>query len=182
MHRLLPFFVLLFGVLLGAHSHAQAPLRMNDSFEMRLSGMPAEFANDFYGQYTVSDDGNVNVPLIGGIRAVGLTPPQFARSVERKLVEQKIFTNPTVQVNLQVQSRFVTVGGAVRAPQAVPWSADLTLSSAIKRGGGPSDFANMKKVRLTREGKTSVFNLRLMDRDPNQNPKLLPGDEVEVPE
>ncbi len=169
--------------LLAPRGWSQAPLRSGDTFELRLNGVPSAEAQDVYGQYTVADDGMVSLPLlVGAVRASGLTPPQFARAAEKKYVEQKIFTNPTIQINLPTQSRFVTVGGAVRAPQAVPWSADLTLSTAIKRAGGPSDFANMKKVRLTREGKTLVFNLKIADRDPNQNPKLLPGDEVEVPE
>ena len=167
---------------LAQSGFAQAPLRPNDTFELQLSGMPAEFAQDFRGQYTVGDDGTVGIPLIGAVRAAGLTSSQLARTIEKKLVSEKIFTNPTVLLVLPLQSRFVTVGGGVRAPQAVPWSADLTLSSAIKRAGGTSDFANTSKIRVIREGKVGIFNLRKSGEDPNQNPKLLPGDEVEVPE
>jgi protein involved in polysaccharide export with SLBB domain len=70
----------------------------------------------------------------------------------------------------------------VRAPQAVPWNNDMTLTNAITRAQGFADFANKKKVKLVREGKSAVFNLTRVDKDPTQNPKLLPGDEVEVPE
>ncbi len=35
---------------------------------------------------------------------------------------------------------------------------------------------------MIRDGKIQTFNLKKADKDPNQNPKLLPGDEVEVPE
>ena len=178
------FFALLFIGLcaMAPAAFAQAPLRSGDSFEMQLSGMPAEYAMDFRGQYTIGDDGTVSIPLIGPVRAIGLTSSQLARSIEKKLVAEQIFTQPTVMLALPVQSRFVTVGGAVRAPQAVPWSTDMTLSAAIKRAGGTSDFANIKRVRLTRDGKVAVLDLRRADKDPNQNPKLLPGDEVEVPE
>lgn len=167
---------------LAPSSFAQAPLRPSDTFEMQLSGMPAEYAQDFRGQYTVGDDGTVSVPLIGPVKAAGLTSSQLQRAIEKKLVAEKIFTNPTVSLVLPMQSRFVTVGGGVRAPQAVPWSADLTLSSAIKRAGGIGDFGNKSKIRVIRDGKTGIFNLNKSSQDPNQNPKLLPGDEVEVPE
>ncbi|RYD84898.1 MAG: hypothetical protein EOP84_04185 [Verrucomicrobiaceae bacterium] len=178
------FFALaLFAALaLAPAAFGQAALRPNDSFEMALSGMPAEFAMEFRGQYTVGDDGNVSIPYVGAVRASGLTSSQLSRAIERKLVADKIFTQPTVMLMLAAQSRFVTVGGGVRAPQAVPWSADLTLSSAIKRAGGIGDFGNDKKVKVIREGKVGVFNLRISGKDPSQNPKLLPGDEVEVPD
>jgi polysaccharide export outer membrane protein len=156
---------------------AQATLRPNDTFDMQLNGVPPEVAQDFRGMYTVGDDGNVSVPLIkGNMRAAGLTVAQFQRAVEQRLIAEKIFTNPTILVNLQARTRFVTVGGAVRAPQAVDWSADMTLSAAIKRAGGITEFGSLKKIRILRDGKTGVFNLTRAEQDPNQNPKLLPGD------
>lgn len=167
---------------LAPRASAQAVIRPGDLFEMRFSGMPADVAAELAMVYTVGDDGSVEVPLIGTVRAAGLSTTQFAKSVEAKFVAAKIFTQPTVIVNLQQQSRFVTVGGEVRAPQVVPWSQDLNLSQAIKRAGGPGEFGNIKKIRVLREGKLmGVFNLRAADKDPNQNPKLLPGDEIEVP-
>ncbi|MGV3533585.1 MAG: polysaccharide biosynthesis/export family protein [Chthoniobacteraceae bacterium] len=163
-------------------SNQSAVLRVNDSFEMQLGGVPPEYAVEFRLQYTVGDDGNVQVPLIGSMRAAGLSISRFSDSVAEKLRNDKIFKFPTVAVNLVPQSRFVTVGGAVRAPQAVPWSQDLTLSAAIMRAGGPTEFGNMKRVRVSRNGQVAVFNVREAEKDPNQNPKLLPSDEVVVSE
>jgi protein involved in polysaccharide export with SLBB domain len=159
---------------------SQAALRPGDSFEMQLNGPPVEYTADFRGVYTVADNGTVSVPLVGPMRAQGMTPSQFAQSVERKLVDERLFTKPTILINLAERTRFVTVGGAVRAPQAVPWSPDLSLSSAIMRAGGATEFGNMKKIRVTRDGEARLFNLRIADKDPTQNVKLLPGDEVQV--
>lgn len=161
-------------------THAQALIRNGDVFELTLSGMPVEYAQEFRLALTVGEDGEVRLPLIGGLKASGISTTQLARNIERKLVSEKIFTNPTAVVNLTPQSRFVTVGGAVRAPQAVPWNVDMTLSNAITRAGDFSDFANKKKIKVTREGKVQYFNLKLSEKDPNQNPKLLPADEVTV--
>jgi polysaccharide export outer membrane protein len=165
-----------------ATPNKSAVLRVNDSFELQLGGVPPEYAIEFRLQYTVGDDGNVQIPLIGSMRASGLSISQFSDAVAAKLRDEKIFSFPTVTLNLVPQSRFVTVGGAVRAPQAVPWSQDLTLSAAVMRAGGPTEFGNMKRVRVSRGGEVGVFNLKDAEKDPNQNPKLLPSDEVVVPE
>jgi len=168
--------------LLTTRGYSQAALRAGDTFDMRLTGMPQETAADFTGQFTVSDDGNVSVPLIGAVKAAGLSAPQLAQAIDNKLVAGKIFTHPTAIITLQQQSRTVTIGGGVRSPQALPWTSDLTLQTAIMRVGGASDYGNIAKIKLTRGTSKSVFNLKKVDKDPNQNPKLLPGDVVEVPE
>lgn len=159
-----------------------ATFRPGDTFQLQLSGMPLEYSQEFALQLTIGDDGTISLPHIGVVRAAGQSSQQLARAIEQKLVSEKIFTGPVAVINVQPQSRFVTIGGAVRAPQALPWSPDMTLSNALKRVGGIGDFGSDKKIRVTRDGKTQVFNLRLAGKDPNQNPKLLPGDEVEVPE
>lgn len=174
--------MLALGALLLCRAEAQAVMRNGDGFELRLSGMASEFANEFPLQYTIGDSGEVRIPFIGEMKAAGSSPTQLARAIERKLVADKIFTSPTAVITLQPASRLVTVGGAVRSPQAVPWTNDLTLSNALIRAGGGSGFEDLKKVKLTREGKVSYYNLKRADKDPAQNPRLLPGDEVIVPE
>ena len=54
-----------------------AALRPGDTFELHLGGMPEEFSRDFLGQYTLGDDGNVTLPLIGPLHAAGSTPSQL---------------------------------------------------------------------------------------------------------
>lgn len=160
-----------------------ATLRAGDIFEMRLSGMPAEYASDFNLQYTVGGEGTVSVPLIGEVRAAGVTPSQLERSVESKLVADKIFTHPTVLINVAQATRYVSVSGGVRQPQRLQWSNDLTLTSAVGNCSGLSDFGSPKGIRIIREGKIyGVFNLTLLQKDPSQDPKLLPGDQVVVRE
>jgi len=160
-----------------------AMLRTGDVFEMRLSGMPAEFAADFNLQYTIGQEGTVNIPLIGEIKAVGLTASQLEHAVQTKLVSDKIFNHPTVLISIAQATRYVSISGGVRAPQRLSWSSDLTLSSAIGNCGGLSDFGSGKGVRIIREGKVAgVFNLPEIQKDPSRDPKLLPGDQVIVRE
>ena len=98
------------------------------------------------------------------------------------MVADKIFTHPTVMIVVSQAARFVSVGGAVRAPQRVPWNQDLTLATAIESAGGPDDYAQEKGIRLIREGKiVERYDLRVVRKDPARDPKLLPGDQVFVP-
>jgi len=156
-------------------------IRVGDVFEMRLSGMPVDLASEFAVQYTVAQDGTVNVPLIGEMKVQGLTANQVEHAVQAKLVADKIFTHPTVVVNTGGGPRFVSVGGGVRAPQRLQWSQDLTLRTAIENAGGLDDFGNKKGVRLIRDGRIfQTYDLRVLEKDPSQDPKLMPGDQVFV--
>jgi len=169
----------------GASLRAQtiATLRSGDTFEMRLSGMPQEFAQDFSAQYSVGQEGMVNVPLIGQIKAIGLTSSQLEQTIQSKLVADKIFTHPTVLINIAQAMRYVSISGGVRAPQRLQWSADLTLSSGIGNCQGLSDFGSPKGIRIIREGKVAgTYNLKDIQKDPAVDPKLLPGDQVVVRE
>lgn len=166
-----------------APSGTIALLRPGDVFDMNLSGMPGEFASDFKLQYSVGSEGTVNIALIGEVRAAGLTASQFERVVEARLVNEKIFTHPTVLINIAQATRYVSISGGVRQPQRLSWSADLTLSSAIGNCSGLSDFGSPKGIRIIREGKIfGAFNLTELQKDPSKDPKLLPGDQVLVRE
>jgi hypothetical protein len=138
-------------------------LRPNDVFELRLSGMPADDASQFSGR----------------IQAAGRTAGDIERTIEKALVEKKIFRWPQATLTVALQTRFVTIGGNVRAPNRPPWSADLTVLSAIMAAGGPSDFGG-DKIHLIRGGKVNVYSYKKLRRDPSQDPKLLPGDTVEL--
>ncbi len=83
---------------------------------------------------------------------------------------------------MQPQTRFVNVGGAVRAPNRIPFTEDMTLLTAINAAGGFNDFADQKRVRLLRGSQAKVYDVRQFRRDPGLDPKLQPGDKIEVPQ
>jgi protein involved in polysaccharide export with SLBB domain len=155
-----------------------ATFRAGDTFELRLSGMPPEAAAEYAQPYTIGGDGYLSIPLVGQIRAAGLTQSQLERAIERKLVEGEIFRFPTASINVGAQARFVTVGGAVRNPNRFPWSPDLTLLTAISAAGGGGDFAG-DKVELIRGGKVAVYSSKKIRKDPSLDPRLMPGDRLE---
>lgn len=160
-----------------------ATLRAGDTFEMRLSGMEAPYGEEFSRQYLVDANGTVNFPYIKDVRADGYTPGALERIVQQKLVAAKIFTNPTVNITMQTTARVVAVTGGVRSPQRLPWTPNLTLRTAVNLCGGVGDFGNGKGVRHIRDGRLlNTYDLKKLQKDLSLDPKLLPGDQVDVPE
>lgn len=175
--------LLLACLLLAASSSsllAQASLRAGDSIDLRLGGAPLDEVQQFSAQYTIDDEGFLNLPFINRVKVAGLTPSQACAAIEAKLKADEIYTQPTIIINQQAQSRFVNVGGSVRAPGRVVYTPDLTLTSAINAAGGFTEFASQKNVRLVHDGKVTVHDVRKIRKDPSTDPKVYPGDQIEV--
>ncbi len=161
-----------------AASGVGAAFRSGEVFELRMSGMPPEDAAQFSQAFTIGGDGFVNIPYAGQIRAAGLTQSQLERAIEKRLIDEKIFTHPTATINVTPGARYVTIGGQVRSPQRMIWAPDLTLLSAISAAGGKAEFAS-DKAKLSRGGKVTLYSHKTLNKFPEQDPKLLPGDQVE---
>lgn len=177
----LPYFVaLLFGASLCVAQDAK--LREGDQVEIRLGGVPADEISSISGMYTVDGQGFINLAHIGKVRASGLTQHELQSSIENAYKSGQIYTNPTITVSVPSTARFVDVGGDVRSPQRVPFTPDLTLLGAINASGGFTEYANQSKVRLLREGDVLIIDVREIRRDPSKDPRLVPGDKIEVPQ
>lgn len=159
-----------------------AKLREGDQLEIRLGGVPPEEISAVTGVYTIDGEGAVNMPHIGKVRAAGLTQAQLQSAIEGSYRSQQIYTNPSITVAVPTAARFVDVGGDVRAPQRVPFTADLTVLGAITAAGGFTEYADQGKVRLLRDGQATLVNIKEVRRDPSKDIKLKPGDKIEVPQ
>ena len=78
--------------------------------------------------------------------------------------------------------RFVNVSGDVRTPQRVPYTSDLTVLGAISASGGFTDYADQRKVRLMRNGKAQLIDIKAVRSNPSLDIGLIPGDHIEVPQ
>ena len=103
----------------------------------------------------VMDSGELEVPYVGRVRAVGKTCRELAKEIRVEL-EKDYYYQATVIVALDQFNRSrgkIYIAGYVRiaGPQDVPTDEVLTLSKAIMRAGGFTDFADKRRVRLTRK-------------------------------
>jgi polysaccharide export outer membrane protein len=160
---------------------ADAPLRPGDQLEMKLGGVPSTEISAVSGVYTIDGEGSVNLPHIGRVKIAGLTPGAAESAIENAYKSREIYTNPDVVITMQAQSRFVNVGGEVKAPQRVPFTPDLTILSAINAAGGFSTFAEGRKVRLLRDNQVMIVDVIKIRANPSLDVQLKPGDRIETP-
>lgn len=138
----------------------------------------------------VTDNGELEVPYIGMVPAEGKTCKELANNIKSAL-EREYYYHATVilavdRVSKESKGR-VYVYGSVRAqgPQEIPADEEYTVSKAISRAGGFGDFANMRKVKLTRKnGKEFTVDCKriIQDGHPEDDVKLLPDDQIYIPQ
>ena len=160
-----------------------AQIQPGRAIQITISGVPIDEKARFDPIYPVSESGNINMPLIGPVRAAGLRADQLSASLESHYKSAKIYRNPTFQViandQAKPQEQMVHIGGFVRAPGPKPYNRNLTLWQAIQAAGGPTEFGSMKRVKLLRRG-----NMKQYDATQPQFMQipLEPDDTIEVPQ
>src|SRR4051812_42553 len=97
---------------------------------------------DLGGKYTVETDGTFSFPLIGRVKAGGLTLRGFEGELRTKLADG-YFKNPQVTVGVeQYRSQRVFVMGEVRSPGPVALTGGMTLIEALARAGSTMPTAS----------------------------------------
>jgi len=92
-------------------------------------------------KYAVAGDGTVTFPLVGPIKAAGLTAAELQAEVTKKLMDGFIKT-PQVTVSVaEYLSQRVFVIGEVHTPGVVPLTGNLTLVEALTRAGSLTENA-----------------------------------------
>jgi polysaccharide biosynthesis/export protein len=151
---------------------------------------------DLGGKYSVEADGTFGFPLIGRVKAGGLTLRSLEQQLKAKLVDG-YFRNPQVTVAIeQYRSQRVFVMGEVRQPGPVPLTGGMTLIEALARAGSTTSTASgeVAIVRTSQEGVrgpvlpdqtgSEVFRASIRDLEGgalSQNLELRDGDTIFVP-
>jgi polysaccharide export outer membrane protein len=125
--------------------------------------------------YTVSVDGNVNLPLVGNVRARGFTTQKLSQMIAERL-KQGYVREPHVSVEVESYRPFFILG-EVTNPGQYPYVANMTAEMAIAIAGGFSPRANKKMVQLSRNAPGQQ-----MRGDVPLGYPLRPGDTVVVKE
>lgn len=115
----------------------------------------------------VTDSGEVEVPYLGRRRVVGVTCRALAAQLKAEL-EKDYYYQATVVISVDQFSRAmgkVYVVGYVRGPgpQDIPNDEVYTLSKAIMHAGGFSEFADKRRVQLTRKNEGDESHNTVME-------------------
>jgi len=103
----------------------------------------------------VTDFGELEIPYLGRIQAVGKTCQQLAGEI-KAVLEKKYYYQATVLIGVDILNKThgrVYLAGKVKLPgyQDIPTDETFTVSKAIMRAGGFSEFADKRHVKVTRK-------------------------------
>ena len=137
----------------------------------------------------VRPDGRLTMPLVEDLMALGRTPTELARDIEKELA--KYVRDPMVTVIVSGASgpftEQIRILGEATRPQAIPYRQDMTLLDLMIVVGGITDFADGNRTVLVRgaeQGK--MYTLRINDLvkrgDISANVDLKPGDILIIPQ
>jgi len=138
----------------------------------------------------VNDSGELEVPYVGLVQAAGRTCRELAYAIKASL-EREYYYHATVIIavdHISERSRGkIYVYGSVKnqGPQEIPADESYTVSKAVIRAGGFGDFANKRKVKLTRKGgQDFVVDLkRVIEEGRSEEDVVLqPDDQIYVPQ
>ena len=152
-----------------------ALLRSGDSLNIALQGVPDATSTTVL----IDEQGLIVLPFIGTVKAAGASTGELAQRIRETYIAKKIYTN--VDISVSVTERYIYVGGEVQRPGRIIWTPDLTVAKAIQSAGGFTLYAKETAVSLIREKNAYPIDVKLAQKNPSQDPRLMPGDSLQVP-
>lgn len=140
-----------------------------DKVQVTVFGHP-----DLSTQPTVNANGNIAVPLLGQVKATGLTVSDLQLALEKAL-DKDYVANPRVSIEVITYRPFFILG-EVQKPGKYDYIAGINVRMAVAIGGGYTRRALEEPVsilRADREGKQQRLSV-------TQDSLVLPGDTLEV--
>jgi polysaccharide export outer membrane protein len=131
--------------------------------------------------YQVSLAGTIDMPIIGSIKAAGLTREQLQQILSQKLTPY--VKDPSVIVRFLNIS--INILGEVRSPGIQNFNIDkITILDAISAAGDLTDYAKREDIMVIREeaGRRNFYTIDLRNGNFFQSPayQLQPNDIVYV--
>ena len=161
-----------------APSTAQTPTTTDDGYRLGsgdkihlgVFGQP-----DLNGDYVVDGGGSVQLPLIGSVKAAGLTVAEFQKQVATKFGDGYL-VNPNVELDVVSYRPFYIIG-EVRSPGQYPYVNGMSVLNAVALAGGFTDRADKSEVYIRRNG-----SAKETEYPGDETTKVNPGDIIRISE
>jgi len=163
----------------------QTPIHENDILSISISSLNPEATavfnrpNDFVSRsttatgttsqssgYLVNTDGYIQLPILGNIKAAGLTKNQLKDNITNTILAKKLLIDPIVDI--RYLNFEVTVIGEVARPTVITVPSEkISLIKAIGLAGDLTIYGKRENVLLIREedGKKITRHINLNSRD-----------------
>lgn len=154
-------------------------LSTGDTLDISVFQVP-----DLTKEVQIDAAGDISLPLIGQVKAGGLTTHGLETEIAAKL-QAKYLQSPQVSIFLKnAAGQQVTVDGSVKTPGVHPIVGQMTLVQAVAESGGIDDVGDTSAVLVFRptNGRRTVakFNLDDIRSGKAPDPNLYAGDMVIV--
>ena len=180
----------------------QTPIHENDILSISISSLNREASaifntpNDFVSRsttatgantqssgYLVNTDGNIQLPILGNIKAAGLTKNQLKDNITNAILAKKLLIDPIIDI--RYLNFEVTVIGEVAHPTVITVPSEkISLIKAIGLAGDLTIYGKRENVLLIREenGKKKTRHINLNSSNFFNSPYyyLQPNDVVYV--
>ncbi len=164
----------------------ELPIQKNDVLSIYISSLDPEATALFNAQnesrivstnpsgstgqsagYLVIADGTIQLPMLGNIKAAGLTKRQLRDHIAGLLNEKKLLIDPIVTIrHLNFK---VTVLGEVKSPTVIPVPNEkITLLEALGLAGDLTIFGKRENVLLIREKQTGEKQISRINLNSDQ--------------
>jgi polysaccharide biosynthesis/export protein len=128
---------------------------------------------DLSGTFKISDNGALVMPLVGQVKAQGLS----IADLQKRLVSQlnvKAVKSPDVTIQIEEYRPFFILG-EVKNPGSYPYVPEMTVLTAVAIAGGFTFRASQDEVSVTRKRNGAPLEARA-----TRESRVLPGDVVYV--
>jgi len=161
--------------------HITSPTTEKAAYEM-FNTMNDYKAGNSTG-YLVNNEGNIEIPLIGSIKAVGLTKAQLKEAILKEISDKRLLLDPIIDIRFLNYE--ITILGEVAKPSVIPVPNEkISLLKALGMAGDITPYGRKETVMVIREseGKKMVTRVNLNSSTFLQSPYyyLQPNDVVYV--
>lgn len=151
---------------------AAGPYVLGPGDKIRLKVYGDTDVND---EYEVNSAGYVSIPLVGQVKAAGLTTRQLESALMARM-KGKIANDPKINVEIATYASFY-VYGEVKKAGVYPFQPGLTVADAVATAGGLTYRADESKVLLQRAGSRRTVIVPV-----DGTVRVYPGDNLRVAE
>lgn len=158
-------------------------IRKGDTLDLDFALSP-----EFNQTVAVQPDGYATLKGVGTVYIQGQTIPELTETL--KTAYAKVLHDPVIVIALKdFEKPYFIASGQVAKPGKYDLRSDLTITEALAIAGGFGDKAKTSQVVLYRQSPSGnfegkVFNVKklLASRNLSEDPQLLPGDMLYVPQ
>lgn len=131
----------------------------------KILGTSGNSSNSNNG-FVVSEEGMLNLPMLGDVKIVGLTRPDAEKKIEQILINGEYLKDPIVSISFM--NIKVSVMGEVSRPGKIEFTGErISILDALSAAGDLTASGKRTNIKVYREenGKRSVYEIDLTNSE-----------------